>query len=232
MDLRFSYNPFVDPMLGTGVKTRRIMGSSLCQVCVCRYRNAGSGRCRSILGWFVDLTLLSGSRADVATSQVVQWLVFCCDVWYGQVLLHISLFARLCAKIMDPRRTPVPGLQSDIPLVCLCAFPVLLMKFAFASSLALLGCGPGQLVHLILCPDRCARRPDHHWWHDSRSGQQGRQVCIRWPSTHVLHPRPSSWQSVSKSQQRLYGCLCGICHPYRLHDSMSPRSGLAKERVG
>ena len=53
-----SHSLFIDPMLGTGVKTWRIMGSSLRQVCIRRYRHAGSGARRTVLEQLVDLTLL------------------------------------------------------------------------------------------------------------------------------------------------------------------------------
>jgi len=57
ISLGFSYSPFVDLMLGTRVETRRIMGSSLRQVRVRRYRHAGSGARLICLGnGFVDLS--------------------------------------------------------------------------------------------------------------------------------------------------------------------------------
>ena len=49
---------FIDLMLGTGVKTWRIMGSSLRRVCIRRYRHAGPGARRTVLEQLVDLTLL------------------------------------------------------------------------------------------------------------------------------------------------------------------------------
>jgi len=47
--LYFLYNPYLDPMLETGVKVWRGMGSSLCQVSVRCYRHTGSGVGRSVL---------------------------------------------------------------------------------------------------------------------------------------------------------------------------------------
>jgi len=47
--LYFLYNPYLDPMLGTGVEARRGMGSSLCQVGVRCYGHTGSGAGQSVL---------------------------------------------------------------------------------------------------------------------------------------------------------------------------------------
>ena len=47
--LDFLYNPYLDPMLGTGIEARRGMGSSLCQVGVRCYGHTGSGVDRSVL---------------------------------------------------------------------------------------------------------------------------------------------------------------------------------------
>ena len=41
--------PFLDPLLGTRFEARWIMGSSLRQICVRRYRHTGSGTCQSVL---------------------------------------------------------------------------------------------------------------------------------------------------------------------------------------
>jgi cellulose synthase/poly-beta-1,6-N-acetylglucosamine synthase-like glycosyltransferase len=75
ISLRFSYSPFVDPMLGTRVKTRRSMDSSLRQVRVCRYRHAGSGAHINICpgNGTVDLIFL-GFQVPELVSQRRRWL--------------------------------------------------------------------------------------------------------------------------------------------------------------
>jgi len=59
---------------------------------------------------------LSGSQIGLATSQIAQWLILCCNTQHGQVPLHISVFTQLHVQILDSRHDHRSYRCSSTPL--------------------------------------------------------------------------------------------------------------------
>lgn len=114
----------LDPMLGTGLEARRVVGTSLCQVGVRRHRCSRSvvNFCVPVSKILADVTRsrvsgLSGPRAGLATPEVAQRLVLRRDTQHGQVSLHILLFAQFRAQVLDTRRARLSDIQPHIFVV-------------------------------------------------------------------------------------------------------------------
>jgi hypothetical protein len=145
--------PFVDPMLGTRVETRWILGPSLRQVCVRRYRHAGSGACRSVLERHPDLTL-PPIQVPELISQRRRWLngsffaAIHSTVKFHYIYRSSHSFARkfwIHVELLYQTFNLIFSWFALVRLSCEVHLRTLTL-FCFVS-------GAGKLFHLVLCLD-------------------------------------------------------------------------------
>ena len=93
-------------------------------------------------------------------------------------------------QILEPRRTRLPNPSTRCFLDSPSYVRLLLERFSVCVLTCLVPYCLGQLVHLVLCPDKCPRGPNDHWWKDDRSAQHDSQGLPSFP-----------WQSASMFQE-------------------------------
>ncbi len=110
-----------DSLLGIGIETRWFMDSSLREVCLCRYWCTWPSKffVPALVSTFENLIIWRnpGSRTDISTSSLAQWLFLRGRSQHHPFLLHLSLFAHFPSQVLDPRGNVLSIFQSDFFLV-------------------------------------------------------------------------------------------------------------------
>ena len=113
-------------------------------------------------------------------------------------------------QILEPRRTRLPNPSTRCFLDPPSYVRLLLERFSVCVLTCLVPYCLGQLVHLVLCPDKCPRGPNDHWWKDDRSAQ------------HDSQGLPSSLGNQPQCSKRLHARLL---YPLLRSSAVSSRPG-------